>query len=210
VSPHPSPSGPRALAALAIVALSASQAAPRFELLSRQGDGLTLETRATPGTDFPELRVRAHCTVAPSVVAEVVWAQGPGPEARYLERRDVLSSEANARVERHLIQAPVLGRRESILRFTRQVNEQGSIAIDFASGPLPEGVPSQAPPTYLVRGAWRFTGDQAGGTLVEFRSVSDPGGLPAFLAVGAARELAMAQVRDAIRRSAQAPVVVAR
>jgi hypothetical protein len=53
----------------------------------------------------------------------------------------------------------------------------------------------------VLKGSWRFTVDAAGGTWVEMRSLSDPGGVPAFLAVGPQRDMVVAVVRDAIQRS---------
>lgn len=196
---------PRGLAAVAFVLSFSASAAPAFELLSRESDGLTLESRAVEGTDQPELRVRVQVDAPPRALADVVWSQGPGQDAsRYLERRDILSSGPGVRLERHLVGIPFLGRREVILRFTRQDDALGNIFIEYASAGLDDRQPATAKRMQLLRGTWHFTRTESGGAWVEFCSVSDPGGVPmvlAALAVGPQRQLAVALVRDAIRRS---------
>lgn len=175
---------------------------PAFALVSREADGLTLESRAARGTDQPELRVRVQVDSNPRALADVVWSQGPSePSRRYLERRDILSSGPSVRLERHVVVIPFLGRREVILRFTRQDDALGNIVIEYVSGGPDDGLPAAARRMQLLRGTWHFTRIESGGAWVEFCSVSDPGGVPAVLAVGTQRQLAVALVRDAIRRS---------
>ena len=198
---------PCGLAVVAVSLLSVSAvAAPDFELIWQEPDGLTLESRATAGTNQPELRVRVQVAATPRAVAEVVWSQGPGPDAsRYLERRDILLNGPNVRLEHHVVALPVLGRREVILRYTRQDDALGSISIEYASGGPGDGLPADAPRMTLLRGAWHFTTVESGRVWVEFCSVSDPGGLPAILAIGPQRLLAVALVRDAVRRATVPP-----
>jgi len=177
-------------------------AVPAFELVWREADGLTLETRAVGGTEQPELRVRVQVDATPLSVADVVWSQGPGADAsRYLDRRDILSSGPGVRLEHHVVVIPLLGHREVILRFTRQDDARGGISIQYNSGGPGDGLPAGAPRMPLLRGTWRFTRVESGGMWIEFCSVSDPGGVPAILTIGPQRQLAVAQVRDAIRRS---------
>jgi hypothetical protein len=176
-------------------------AAPDFELLTREDDGLTLEARAVEGTSFAELRVQGHLPTQPAALAALVWSGGPGPdEARYLER-EALSEVEGLRLERQRVNAPLIGQRDSLVRFRRARDAQGTLVIEYALVGQAHG--AEAPAMRLLRGAWRFSPDGAGGTFLEYRAVSDPGGLPAFLAHGAQRALALALVRDAISRAAR-------
>lgn len=194
-------------ALLSVLLAGPALAAAPFELVRKEADGLVLESRAAEGTDLPELRVRAHAPGSPRALANAVWSQGPGhEESRFLQRRKVLSSRAGARVEHHFIEAPVLGRRECVVAFTRKDDAAGNVAIDFVKRGLDDGLAADVRRMLVLRGSWRFTADAAGGTWVELRSLSDPGGVPAFLAVGPQRDMVVAVVRDAILRSAAVAV----
>jgi hypothetical protein len=190
-------------ASLCAVALLLSlHASPDFEPLSREDDGLTLEARDVEGTAFAELRVQGHVPIAPAALAALVWSGGPGPdEARYLEGREALSETEGLRLERQRVNAPLIGRRDSLVRFHRETDAQGTRVIQYALVGQAHG--AAAPAMRVLRGTWRFSPDGAGGSFLEYRAVSDPGGLPAFLAHGAQRALALALVRDAISRAAQ-------
>jgi hypothetical protein len=198
--------GPRAWAGRLVlgcllVAVPAS-ANPRFETIRKDGDGLTLESRPAEGTELPELRVRLHAAGSPRELAEVVWNRGPGQaEARFVQR-NVLSTRDGVRLERQVVEAPILGRRESVVRFTRREDAKGNVVIAFAVVGPEDGQPAGARRMRVLRGAWRFTLDASGGSWVELLTLSDPGGIPAFLAVGTQRDLAVDLVRDAVLRSA--------
>jgi hypothetical protein len=192
--------------ACALLAVPAS-ANPRFETIRRDGDGLTLESRSAEGTDLPELRVRVHASGSPLALADVVWTRGPGVAEARLVRRQVLSTRGGVRLERQVVEAPILGRRESVVRLTRREDAHGNVVIDFAVCGKEDGQPADAPRMRVLRGAWRFTRDASGGTWVELLTLSDPGGIPAFLAVGTQRDLAVDLVRDAVLRSASLAAV---
>jgi hypothetical protein len=197
---HPLP--PAALL-LSLLAGSAFGDEP-WRLLRREPDGLTLEARAVAGTAFEEYRVRGHAAAAPGELADLAWTWRPdGVEGRLVQRRVVLSDRPSERVVYQVVNPPVVSRRQSLVRFHREDSDQGkTIHISFATvdGPLPEQV--DAVRVALIRGDWSFQADPAGGTWVEHRIVSDPGGgLPPWLAAGTQQDIAVKLVREVVERA---------
>jgi hypothetical protein len=117
-----------------------------------------------------------------------------------VERRRVLSERPNERVVYQLVRPPLVARRQSMVRFTREDAPDGRavhIAFDSVPGELPER--ADAVRVGLIRGDWRFEGDGERGTWLDYRCVIDPGGgLPAWLVANAQQDLALALVREVI------------
>ncbi len=168
-----------------------------WSVVRREPDGLVLEAREAPPSRFVELRVVGHSEASPRTLGATAWAwDDRGVEARMVERRLVVSEGPQERVVWQVIRPPVVARRESLIRFKKS-DSAAAVSIDFASedGPTPERV--DAVRVALVRGQWRFEVDPSGGTRVEHRCQSDPGGgVPAWLARGAQEDILLSLVRE--------------
>ncbi len=165
----------------------------------RETGGLVVEARPVAGCAYEELRVRVRVPQRPAALAEVVWTwRDDGVEARMVERRKVLSERANERVVYQVVRPPLVSRRQSVVRFTREDAPDGRlvhISFDSVPGELPEHL--DAVRVGLIRGDWRFESDGDHATWLDYRCVSDPGGgLPAWLVANAQQDLAVAFVRE--------------
>lgn len=181
----------------------AAQAEDGWRVVRRESDGLLLETRTVSGTGFPELRVTGHSEASPLALAEAAWRWNDrGVEAKLVERRQVLEDGPRERLVWQLLRPPVVSRRESLIRMTR-TDARDRVSINFASelGDSPTKVANTVR-VALVRGQWQFEVDPAGGTRVEHRCVSDPGGgVPPWLARGAQEDIIVSLVREMLQRA---------
>jgi hypothetical protein len=191
-----------------LVALSPLLAMAGDWHVSRRGPGgLVVELRDLPDTGFPEIRVRVHAPASlPAALLEAVWGFRPnGAEGRMVERRVVVEDGPLERLIWQLSRPPLVSRRETLLRLTRDCTPDGGCTLRFRSEPGagPVSVPD-AVRILLVRGLWRFTPDGQGGAFVEHSIVSDPGGdIPPWLASGPQQDIAVALVREAVSVAAR-------
>lgn len=180
-----------------------SRAEDGWRVVRQESDGLRLETRATSGTGFPELRVIGHSAASPFALGEAAWNWNDrGVEAKLVERRMVLLDAPHERLVWQLLRPPVVSRRDSLVRMFR-TDARDRVSIHFASeaGPAPVKI-GTAVRVPLVRGQWQFEVDPAGGTKVEHRCVSDPGGgVPVWLARGAQEDIIVSMVRETLARA---------
>lgn len=186
---------------LTVAVLGAWAARAEWEVV-RRDEALTIEAREGEG-GYTEFRATAHCRATPLAMAEAVWRWNErGVEAQMLERRLVVSDAPRERLVFSVVRAPVVAKRESLIRFKRAEEPEGVVQIVFESeaGVRPVGVEEGV--RVRVRGLWRFVPDGRGGTMVEHRVVSDPGGgLPPWMVKGAQQELVVSLVREAIARA---------
>lgn len=192
----------RHLALLLLIPLTA-QAEDGWRLVRREADGLLLEARAITGTGFPELRVTGHSEATPSALAELAWTWNEqGAEAKLVERRLVLLDAPHERLVWQLLHPPVLSRRESLVRLIR-TDASDHISIAFASEPGAPPIPTaNTVRVALVRGEWKFEVDPSGGTRVQHRCVSDPGGgVPPWLARSTQEAFIVSLVRETLQRA---------
>ncbi|MDX2010951.1 MAG: hypothetical protein SFW67_12200 [Myxococcaceae bacterium] len=175
-----------------------------WRVVRQEHDGLVLEARRVPDTRFEELRVRGRVALAPEALADAAWVWNPeGPEAALVQRRRVLAESADERLVFQLIQAPIVSARESLIRFRRERDgARRLIRIRFHSETGADAGSPGAVTVTLVRGEWSFGSDGEGGTWLEHRCLSDPGGaLAPWVVAPTQQALALALVRDAIVRA---------
>ena len=181
----------------------AASAQDGWRVVRQESDGLVLEARAISGTGFPELRVTGHSTASPFALGDAAWSWNErGVEAKLVERRMVLFDAPHERLVWQLLHPPVVSRRESLVRMFR-TDARDRVSITFASEAGPPPVKTgDAVRVPLVRGQWQFDADPAGGTRVEHRCVSDPGGgVPPWLARGTQEDIIVSLVRETLERA---------
>lgn len=172
-----------------------------FEVQRRERDGLVLETRLLADSRFPEIRVRTHAQAPAAALAEAMWTfRRNGVEGKLVERRQVLQETANSRLVWQLLQPPVVSRRESLIRYSREHESSGAIIVRFQSetGQAPQHA-ENAVKVGLVRGSWKFVPDGSGGTYIEHTCLSEPGGdIPPWLALSSQEDMAIALLREVV------------
>jgi hypothetical protein len=180
------------IAAVLLLLSSASALAGDFKVLRTERDGLVLESRRLPESDFP------------ASLAEAAWTfRRTGVEGKLVERRQVLQETPSSRLVWQVIRPPVVARRESLIRFSREHQSSGAFVVQFHSedGAMPEHL-DDAVRVGLVRGSWKFVPDGAGGAFVEHVVLSEPGGgVPPWLAVGTQENLALDMVREVLAQA---------
>lgn len=151
----------------------------------REVDGVSLDARAQPGSDYSELRFRATTKASVAALCEVAFGDGSIPKGDpWVRQRRVLSSSGDERVTYERVNAPIVSDRDYVLRTwrTRAPNKcvVNFIVIPDATMPVREGVVRVT----TLRGEWRFesSGD---GTTLEYITHAEPGGgMPAFIVEG--------------------------
>lgn len=170
-----------------------------FAVVRREHDGLILAKRAAEKTQFEELRVEGDSDASPESLADVIWANRAREVKTYLAHREIVQAEEGTRVERQLVDAPIIGKRDSLVCFDRRIEADGTIVISWSLRGRPEN--AKAETMKVQRGAWRLTPKAGGGTRVEFRTVADPGGVPALFAEKPMRDAALSIVRAVLDAS---------
>lgn len=168
-----------------------------WERVRTEADGLVLETRAVADSRFREVRVTGHSDASPAALSQTVWTW---TEGRYVEQRKVLEQHETERLEWQLVQAPMISKRESVIRFERSATTtRATVHYDAVPAALKA---SGTVPMAVLRGGWTFERDPQGGTRVEHRCLSDPGGaVPEWLARGTQQEVAVELVRALLHRT---------
>ena len=190
-----------ALSLLSLLSAFPSWGEAPWKLERREADGLVVESRKVPESDYPELRVSGRVKATAEALATAAWTWRPdGVEGRMVERRLVLVDQPDSKLVYQLMRPPMVSRRESLLRMERQTSADGVISIQVHSdeGELPEQH-SDAVRVPLVRISWRLEPDGAGGASFEYRCLSEPGGgVPAWLAFNTQLGVSVDIVRDVV------------
>lgn len=174
-----------------------------WAVVRTEADGLVLEERKVADSGFYELRVRLQVAAAPGKLAQAVWTFNPkGPEAAMVARREVLAEGRAEQVVYSLFTPPLVGKRESTIRFTRSAEGGGGVRIAYGTRPDTATPREEGAVQMKVRGLWTLKPDGTGGTFLEHRCLSDPGaGVTPFMAVGTQRDTLVAVARDVIARA---------
>jgi len=184
---------------LSLVTLLLS-ASDDFAVVRRERDGLVLAKRPAAQSEFEELRVEGDTDASPESLSDIIWNDRARSDVKtYLAHRQIVQVEAQKRIERQLVDAPIIGKRDSLVRFERHTEADGTIVISWTLGGKPEN--AKAETMKLQRGAWRLTPKPGGGTRVEFRTIADPGGVPALFAISPQRDVALSIVRAVLEAS---------
>jgi len=210
------PSSLSPLFAAGAIALAALWAAPPlyaadgWETLS-QKDGVTVERRPHPGSDFYELRARAVCEVAPQELFAAVWSYRDYPAfVPYLKSLQVLDEQDGSATVYQQIAMPLVSDRDYTLKLSRAVSDDGSswkMVFDSV-----ENVGPKASSTFVraqnIHGSWSLEPLDGGrATQVTYQLYSEPGGaVPSWIVnlaqKDAPKNLLLAMMKRAKQRSA--------
>jgi hypothetical protein len=168
-------------------------------------DGVTVESRAVPGSSFAELRFST--TTSKSVDALCTEAFGTGkydatePD---LKSREILSESADERTTYERMTPAVVSPRSYALHLKRS-RVAGVCQIDFeaANDAAPPPEPGWVRVT-RVWGSWRAEPLDGGKSRLTYVIFTDPAGaIPALFVEGARRKLGVTWVKRVVERAAK-------
>lgn len=204
-------------ASLTVGLVSARAEEPWQPCSAGQGDGVTLERRAVPGSKFYEYRASARTPAPPEAVLHGIWNGVTEQLPAMVKLRKVLSSSDIAMVFYDQLTTKVVSDRDYTLRISWTRNPQtGVIEVPFSTmnelGPPPAAGHVRVP---IIRGDWIITpvtldpaaqSDRpATGAQITYLCYSEPGGsIPAFMARGAQQEQVLIDMRRILKRALQA------
>jgi hypothetical protein len=177
-----------------------ANAEPAWTTLRTEQDGLTLETRKTPDSEMPEVRITVAAALPPHALAEAAWElRNDGMQVKYLDHRKVLSQTLTERVLFLALRPPVIRPRACLLRQSRWTDASGASHIRF--GTLRFKPPDDTLPFAQLRGQWSFHPSAGGGSRLVYVTLIDLGSVPAWLARGPQLDAAVATVREVMDRA---------
>lgn len=165
-------------------------------------DGLQVEQRAVADTRAREYRITATSTAPVAALCDSVFEWGTrGKDVPGLKTRKELATLPDERVVYDQFETPIVSNRDYVITVRRTRNPDGSCRVRFwvtneKAPPTPDGY------VRITRlwGGWTFTSVE-GKTKLVYTQFSDPGGsLPAFVANGSQRDVAMLTVRNALEK----------
>ncbi len=187
---------------LTLLALVATASADEgFVTVSREGDGLTLESRDVSDSSFDEYRVHGSAVELPAVVADAIWYGEPPPEeAKDIIRRKVAERTAREAIVWSVMKFSLASPRVAAIFYTRSTGSDGTITITGRRIPaLPYVRAAGATEIVRLESTWQIRPNASGGTDFSFTIFSDPGGsVPAFLVGSYQRSNALLTVRHAL------------
>jgi hypothetical protein len=164
-----------------------------------EDDGVSVESRAVTGSDMPELRLTLQTPSSPARLMAAAWElRDDGMQARYLERRTVLSQGEDERRLFLALRPPLISPRQCLLQQTRWTDAAtGVLHLSFHALPFTPDSDDALPFAHL-RGEWRFEPSGATAARVVYTTLVDLGRVPAIVARGPQLEAALATVREVV------------
>ena len=165
-------------------------------------DGLALEQRSVEATSAREFRITATTAVSVDALCESVFEWGTrGKDVPGLKTRQPISTVPDERVVYDQFETPIVSNRDYAITVKRTRDAAGGCRIRYwatndKAPPVPDGY------VRITRlwGSWTFTPAE-GKTKLVYTQFSDPGGsLPAFLANGSQRDVALLTVKNALEK----------
>lgn len=172
-----------------------------WEPVSTEG-GLTLEQRSVEATGAREFRVTAQTKVSVEALCASVFEWGTrGKDVPGLKARRELASAPDERVVYDQFESAVVSNRDYAITVRRTRGPDGVCRIRYwATNEKAPPVPDGTVRIERLWGSWTFT-PVDGQTRLVYTQFSDPAGsIPAFLANGAQRDVALLTVRNALEK----------
>lgn len=187
---------------VSFIFLAVVAAAPADFELVEEVDGIRVESRPHPGSEFVELRLSTTSPATVAKLCDTAFGDGKIPsDERTVRSRKVLSEAADSRVTYEQVSAPVVSDRDYTLKWTRsRVGDRCIVRFAITDAAVP------VTPKFLrltvITGEWTFSPDSDGKTRVQYVSHAEPGGgLPPFIVEGPRRRTELDVVRRTIARA---------
>jgi ribosome-associated toxin RatA of RatAB toxin-antitoxin module len=156
-------------------------------------EGILVERRREPGTQFYEVRASTHSLFLPAVIFATLWKHQEYVEfVPYLKKLEILKQSEHEKVIYEQIKMPLfVADRDYTVKITAEHDAtNGVIQMRFVAV-LDEGPPER--PKYVrvkhIRGSWTLAPTSDGGSDVTYVIVSHPGGtIPAWIINTAQKE----------------------
>lgn len=172
-----------------------------WEAVSTEG-GFALEQRPVKDTSAREFRITATTDVSVAALCESVFEWGTrGKDVPGLKLRKPIATDPDLRVVYDQFESSIVSNRDYAITVKRTRGDDGVCRIRYwvtneKAPPTPSGF------VRITRlwGGWTFTPVE-GKTKLVYTQFSDPAGsIPAFLANGAQRDVALLTVKNALEK----------
>ena len=165
-------------------------------------DGISVETRAMPGSGYDWFRVATDSDVPAAIQAEAIW--GPaGPEgvvSSYVKEHRVLQDDPQTRLIYQTISAPMVADRDYVMRITRERGGDGYI-IAFETVEDPRVPPRDGKVRMRILASCSVEPLATGGSRIVYELFSDIGGdVPPWMARSSQREASVAWLKTMLLR----------
>lgn len=170
-----------------------------------QSGGVLVERREVPGSQFPELRVTAHCDLPPEAVFDVIWSHHTYKEfVPYLKKLEILKNDGDRKVTYQQVDMPVVSDRDYTVFVERRTDASTHVYESLFHAASELGPPERSDYVRVknLKGSWTIAPDDGGGSSVVYQIQTDPGGtIPAWIAASAQKTAAPKLVRAMIDRA---------
>ncbi len=150
--------------------------------LATTAEGMQVETRPAPGSDFEQIRVTRSLPLAPEKTCAAIWTRDISNEP-WLPKGKLLREAGDERWYYERVAAPLVNDRDYTLHVWREGASDGGCVVRFdldnSQGPPPgPGVVRMT----ALEGSWVVTAAGERGSKVVYTLFNDPGGnIPALL-----------------------------
>jgi hypothetical protein len=176
---------------------------PSAWTLDRIADGMRVDLRAVPGSDFQEVRVTTQSPLPLRALCDAVWGKNAKVSGDFL-KRVIISETDSDRWTYEQVKVPFVTNRDMVMHVKLDdAVDQGRCEVDFQTG---EHKDWPAAKNFVrlraVRGHWTLKQQHDGTTAITYLIYSDPGGaVPAFLARGGQRDAAVSFMKTILARA---------
>lgn len=168
-------------------------------------DGVDIELREVPGSDFEEIRLTTTSPLPLDRLCNAVWAKDVGNKAEGdFKKRVVIRETANERWTYEQIHVPVVSDRDYVMYVQLvQPASTGRCVVRFETRTDPAYPPFEDIVRIpSVRGRWELSPLENGRVRIQYEVYSDPGGsVPAMFARGSQRDAAVSFLKVILARA---------
>ncbi|KRA16384.1 hypothetical protein ASD69_16875 [Lysobacter sp. Root604] len=168
--------------------------------LSKEKDGIRIESRRIPGARYEELRISTLLKASPEAIADYLFGKYLDEKNKNI-RRSFVQRGRDVTVWSDVLSTPVTSERCYSMRFERHAPGNGEIRVKFVSLDYVGKKPSADCIALRSHGEWVMTPTGAG-TRLTYVSLTDFGGkVPAMLAERSLSSAAVSSLRKVVAGS---------
>lgn len=168
--------------------------------LTKEKDGIRIESRRIPGARYEELRISTLLKASPEAIADYLFGKYLDEKNKNI-RRSFVQRGRDVTVWSDVLSTPVTSERCYSMRFERHAPGNGEIRVKFVSLDYVGKKPSADCIALRSRGEWVMTPTGAG-TRLTYVSLTDFGGkVPAMLAERSLSSAAVSSLRKVVAGS---------
>ena len=174
--------------------------------LDDDSDGLRVDRREVPGSDFDELRVTARRSESVQRLCDAIFAKNVDRAEGRFKKREILRETETERWTYEQIGVSFASDRDYVLHVKlEQPASSGRCEVSFETVDDPSRPPARGFVRIpIIRGRWSVAPAADGSNVVSYQVFSDPGGsLPCFLVRRGQRDAAVDFFKTILARAAK-------